>query len=174
MEIWKDIPGQNGFYQASNIGRIRSVDRVINGKRYKINRKGGIIKQSISKNGYCHITLQGLNGVKKNFSVHRLILSSFIGNSELHCNHINGIKTDNRIENLEWVTQSENMKHAHVMNLVNLPKGSDHFNSKLTNEIVLNIRENKYNLTQNEFCALYDVGQSCISAIQLNKKWRHI
>ncbi len=105
MEIWKDVPGFEGKYQISNLGRVKS---------FKRNCKGIIKTLSITVHGYNDICLW-VNNKRRHHSVHRLVLLAFIPNPENKpcANHINGIKTDNRIENLGWITYSENEKHSY-------------------------------------------------------------
>lgn len=102
MEIWKTIVGYEK-YQVSNLGNVKSF----NNDKIKL--------RSISANytGYVSLLLSSKN-VKKRHSVHKLVALTFIPNplNKLEVNHINGIRNDNRVENLEWVTRSENMKHA--------------------------------------------------------------
>ena len=102
MELWKDIPNYEGLYQANINGEIRSI------YRYK-----KVLKQSQSKNGYLKVMLCA-NGKRKLISVHRLIAMTFLEDYKinLQVNHINGIKNDNRIENLEMVTLQQNIKHS--------------------------------------------------------------
>jgi hypothetical protein len=126
-EIWKDIPGFEG-YQASNLGRIKSFKWT----------KERILKSFIEKKGYCKVCLSQ-NGKMKTLSVHRLVLTAFIGYPESNkvCDHINRIRTDNRIENLRWVSIHEN-------NLNVTPYGKSKYrgvfilNKKLKNGFIAN------------------------------------
>lgn len=124
-EIWKDIPDYEGLYQASNLGSIRSVDSKITYKRRNSYvtriRYGKILKPCNNRYGYPMVVLTKPNH-RKCHSVHRLVMMAFFGKSELTVNHINGIKTDNRIENLEYATMSENLFHAHRTGLKNPPR----------------------------------------------------
>lgn len=112
-EIWKDIKNYEGIYQVSNLGRIKSL-----GRKDAIGR---IKKEKIMKencNNYVQIKLC-YEQKQSNKYVHRLVAEEFL-NNELNCkevNHINGIKTDNRVENLEWVTPRENQLHSYKLNL---------------------------------------------------------
>ncbi|MEB5649029.1 NUMOD4 motif-containing HNH endonuclease [Mammaliicoccus sciuri] len=127
-EIWKDVPGYEGYYQASNLGRIKSLERKVE----YINQEDRILKEKIMKlnptsRGYIRISLCKKGRSRSHF-VHRLIVSAFIGESNLQVNHIDGVKTNNNIENLEYVTPQENVSHAVRIGLI---KNSSKINEKL-------------------------------------------
>lgn len=104
QEVWKDIKGYEGLYQVSSHGRVKSLG---NDK----NRKEKILK-GIYNLGYKQVWLSK-NGIEKRYLVHRLVASHFIPNpdNKPQINHINCIRDDNRISNLEWCTQAENNRH---------------------------------------------------------------
>lgn len=123
-EEWRDIPGYEGLYQASNHGRIRSVSHLI-----KANKDGGIrytkanIKKLVSGwHGYMWVSLCK-DGKPKTHSVHQLVAVTFIENPDNlpAVNHIDADKTNNNISNLEWVTVKENQQHASRMGLLGKP-----------------------------------------------------
>lgn len=114
-EIWKPIPGYEGYYEASSFGRIRSVGRYIK-YRHGLRWHAPRIRATITYQGYDYVNLVVTKDNKyneKRFLVHRLIAETFIPNPDnKRCvDHINTIRTDNRVENLRWVTHLENQKN---------------------------------------------------------------
>lgn len=113
-EIWKDILGYEGIYQISNFGRVKSLERKVKGGMNNIvTRKERILKKYISINGYNFIRLLK-NKKYYNITIHRLVAKYFIDNpdNKPQINHKDGDKLNNNINNLEWVTAKENMRHA--------------------------------------------------------------
>lgn len=117
MEQWKDISGYENIYQVSNLGKVKNVNT---------NR---ILKQQVDHDGYFIITLRK-GKAKKTYKVHRLVAETFIpGNHKtLQVNHISGIKSDNSVSNLEWVTLRENIIHAHKIGIYNQTQQSNAMN----------------------------------------------
>ena len=117
-EIWKDIDGYEGYYQISNRGRVKSLTRKTKYQNTTRKLKEKIKSAFISTTGYERVELSRDNSNKK-YNVHRLVATAFIPKIEgkEFVNHINGIKTDNRVENLEWCSCSENELHAYRIGL---------------------------------------------------------
>ena len=116
-EIWKPIKDFEGYYEVSNIGRVRSLN-------YKRTGKEKILKNIEDYKGYLEVVLTK-NGKRKQFKVHRLVAEAFIPNPENKpcIDHINTIKSDNRVENLRWVTYKENSNNEKTLEKF---KGENH------------------------------------------------
>lgn len=109
-EIWRDVKGYEGLYQVSNIGRVRTLAHITNGKPQR-----AMIRKAVrnAKTGYLYVSLSK-NGIAKNVTVHRLVAIAFVDNPEgkQTVNHKNENKCDNRAENLEWMTLPENLRYG--------------------------------------------------------------
>ena len=164
MEIWKDIPGYDGYYQISNFGNIRS--RVIRGHG-GISSSMHLIRPSINKFGYYVVTFS-VNKKRKTYRVNRLVISAFIGIEEgKDVNHIDGDKLNNQLSNLEWCTRSENMHHAYNSGLVSRNKTSRAINI-VKNGIVIKTYPSIYIAAKKE-----GLRRSCINEVLTGKRKTH-
>lgn len=177
MEEWRFIRDSK-FYQVSNLGRIKRLSGSIyrkDNKPYSLNEC--ILKGYITKCGYALLELK--LDINDHVCIHRCVLEAFSpvnDMQELQVNHINGCKHDNRLENLEWTTRSENMQHAMSLSLFTPWKrcGEIHPLCKLKSSDVENIRklieEKKY--TQHYIAELYGVSDTTICNIKKHKTRR--
>ena len=167
QETWKDVNGYKGFYKVSSWGRIFSFARE--------GTNGGLL--SLIKTPKSYLVVNLYQGSKlTNCRVHRLVARAFIPNpdNKPEINHKNGVKTDNRVDNLEWVTHEENITHATKTGL--MPKGENCYKAKLTEEDVLKIIELlKINfLSMKQIARLFNVGPRQINYISQGKSWTHL
>ena len=163
METWKTIVGYEN-YSISNKGKVRN----------------DVTKRILSLfpvQGYLMVNLTGNNGEKKLFYVHRLVGQAFVDNPNDYkeINHKNGIKEDNNVENLQWCTRSENIRHAYAIRLMKPLEGEKSGMAKLTNEDVVQIRElRSTGIILQELSDLFGVSKSVISNVSRHKSWKHV
>jgi hypothetical protein len=151
-EVWKELSCNDNYY-VSNFGRIKNGDKIMSGHK--------------SCYGYIVVSIKG----KRHF-IHRLVAKEFIENTKnkSEVNHINGIKDDNRLENLEWVTRNENQKHAYNNGLMSR-KGEKHNNAKFKEKDIIFIRKSK--LKQIELAKMFNVSRGHMSLIINRKLWNY-
>lgn len=145
QEIWKDVPNYEGLYQVSNLGVIKSLPT-------KRRRWEKILKQKLTKDGYYETTLFK-DGKYKYIRTHRIVAMTFLKEDKIRneVNHKDGNKLNNNLENLEWVTPSENQKHAYRLGLQKISGGAI-LNRKKIKCIELNITKESINEMQRYLC----------------------
>ena len=142
-EIWKSVVGYEGKYEVSNFGRVKSLERWSGTQFYKRDKLLGLYTNK--RNGYVYVWLNK-DGKGKNFRVHKLVAKSFLNNHYNYpdINHIDGNKTNNRVDNLEFCTKKYNVNH--YLKSRNL----DERNAKINSEYIRGISKKelagKYNL----------------------------
>ena len=156
---WREVAGYNGLYLVSDIGLVQQTAQTLR-------RMPGILKPQVASVGYHQVQL--VVGLDRKFKyVHRLVAEAFIPNPDNlpKTNHINGDKTDNRVENLEWCSQLSNIHHAHMTGLAK---------RKLTptdKANIINMRRSGYSLK--DLANMFNVSQGAISVITSGKRKIH-
>jgi hypothetical protein len=178
-----DKPSVRGAlsYNSMNLKAIVGYERYfISDTGIVIGRKGKPLKHTITSEGYAEITITNARGRNKRLIIHRLVAFAFIPNPENKpfVNHINGIKTDNSVENLEWVTQKENMIHAyHVLKTLNLRgrvfMGEKNGRAKLNKDSIYCIRMlAKMGIKNSIIASAFHLSSKCyLRKIIKNKVW---
>ena len=161
-KTWKPIPTFSN-YEASSDGELRSLN-------YKRSGRVVVLNPSLTSDGYMKTMLLDDTGKYRSWTVHKFVTLAFFGDRQgLEVNHKNGIKTDNRIHNLEYVSRSENIKHAYANRLMRGMVGVNNPNSKLTNEQVVEIRNHASthgkNYGRKELALKYNVSECCIKEV---------
>ena len=154
-EIWKQIEGYEGIYEVSNFGRVKRLLITLHSRFYKEKILTNCFN---NRTGYCFVALRK-NDKDKNYSVHRLVAQAFIPNpSNLSdVNHIDGNKLNNNIDNLEWCTRSQNLKHALQIGLIKSQ-------CKICRKVTIKCGEK---------IVTFDTMKDCAKFFGFNKGWLH-
>ena len=177
-EKWVPIKGYETMYMVSNLGRIKSLDKIVNSKyNSKAIKKGKLMQTNSLRKGYKYIELYDLETNHKKFSIHRLIAIHFIPNPNNYpmINHKDGNTLNNSIDNLEWCTASQNTKHAFDTGLLVTRKGESCTQSKLTEQQVKDIYVLKsHGMTSKAISKIYGVCFSTICDIFQGRTWKSV
>lgn len=187
-EIWKDIPGYEGRYQASTFGRIKSLDRTIKqicrwGCEVEKTHRGKILKidKKINNSGYHFVSL----GDGPTHAVHSVVMITFVGPrpfEKAHINHKDGDKKNNRIDNLEYVSCKENLRHAQDTGLYKdrnakfsvRVRGEGNPKARLTESQVREIYNLASEMNAKETAELYGVSKSLVHRIRQHRIWTYL
>lgn len=178
MEQWKAIPEFEGFYEASNLGNIRSLTLLLPWKSKTGTPGERVRKGKVLSPGRARYLQVNMSLGNKRFPryVHRLVAQTFLPNPEnkKEVDHINGDRYDNRIENLRWVTPSENMTAAYDNNQQH--HGTANHQAKLSEDQVFQIIEmyKTSGMSQSKIGELFEVSQTQIGNIVRGDRWKRV
>lgn len=179
-EKWKDIEEYEGIYQVSNLGKVRSKDRLVNrivrGAFSEYMKRGSIMTPNKIGSNYLRVELSK-DSKRKKYYIHRLVAQAFIPNpNNLPCvNHKDGNKLNNNVDNLEWCTYKDNNVHAKDTGLNKVQGESCHL-SKLKENEVLDICDKLDNSDMNyrQIASIYSVTPENIMSIDKGKTWKSL
>lgn len=176
IEVWIDVLGYESQYAISNFGNVMSKERPVwyplNGG-FIMTKPAKILKFGTTPAGYFRCNLCK-DGIRKEFLIHRLVGIAFVPNpfNLPQINHINGIKKDNRPENLEWTDQKRNVNHAYEIGLNKKVFGEETSNAKITNKIAIEIFNSKE--TSKALSEKFDLCVQSINSIKRGAAWSKI
>lgn len=177
QEIWKPVPGYEGLYDVSNLGRVRSLTRRVT-RNVGVTKlvAGRILREQWTARRYAQISLSK-NGVIESAKVHRLVAKVFVENALglAEVNHKDGNRKNNAAVNLEWVTRAENNDHAISTGLKPPVLGESHGQSRFTEQDVLTMRA-RYaeGVSMSHIAKLFTTSITTISGIVKRRYWTHI
>ena len=174
QECWRPIVGAEGYYSISSLGRVRSepLSRPTPGRQ-----RGRLLSRCLDTKGYPIVRICLPEGPSKTRKVHRLVAEVFLGPAEdRQVNHINGDKTDNRVENLEYVTCKENIRHCWETGLhgVEHLRGESNSQARLKEHDVRLIRTMHPYWSLGRLARTFDVSKQAIAAVVKRQTWKHI
>lgn len=184
MEVWRWVRGYRGRYQVSNIGRVRSVPRVVQYRQTRSSKaaqhhrslRGLLRKLTVDRWGYLRVNLCR-EGEKRRHNVHVLVLEAFVGPRPvgMECRHLDGNPANNHVQNLCWGTPKENGEDRVRHGTCAGPVGELHPRAKLTERDVLNIRRlSSAGRPKTELSQKHKVSLTMIYDIVNRKSWKHV
>lgn len=179
-EVWKPVVGFDGFYEVSDLGRVRSLDRCVSwidrlGRVTTQTRKGRVLALSAIE-GYPAVVLHDNRGGRQNLLVHRLVLLAFVGRpkADQETRHVNGNRKDARLVNLAWGTAQQNAEDRIAHKTV--PKGSQHYRAMVTADDVGRMRRLRETspLTYLQLGAIFGLTENGARSICVGKNWANV
>lgn len=168
-EYWLPLKDYEGLYEVSNLGRVKSLERIVKRNNYNFTKSEKILSPNISRTGYSSVLLSK-QGIEKRCYLHRLVAKTFIPNTRNlpEVDHINEDKSNNTLSNLQWITHRDNSSKSSYKTL-----GSKNGSSKLTIRQVSVIRHllKKDGISNSEIAKQFKVAPGAISRIKTGKRW---
>lgn len=175
LEEWLPVPGYEDYYEVSNTGKVRSFDRIVPTKGGLRTSKGKMLSHCVhKKSGYPYVNLH-LNGKGNTFQIHQLVALAFIGERPegFETCHNNGVRTDNRVENLRYDTPKGNQNDRKIHGTNSFGEGIHQ--SKITEKDVREIRRLRENgLFYYQIAELFPISKAEVHLICKNKRWQHV
>jgi len=170
VENWKDIEGYKSIYQVSNLGRVKSLDRYVQEKTGKAYFLNGKILSPKGKR-YLRVSLSAKSKIEQ-VEIHRLVAKAFINNidSKPQVNHKDGNRYNNNVNNLEWCTAKENVRHSNETGLAKYPKGDKRSNVKIPDLDIKLIRFLKGKLSNEDLAYFFNTTKNYINSILGNRR----
>lgn len=177
IEKWKPVKGYEGLYEVSSLGRIKSLSKRVDSGKCHRTYPEKILKPGKNRDGYLIVILSDTNHIHHTHKLHRLVAGAFINNPDNlpQVNHKDGNKANNSVDNLEWVSASDNLKHAYKNGFKSV-KGAKNPAAKLTVEQVVFIkahfipRDNEYGCVA--LSKKFNVHRKTISRVVNNDSWK--
>lgn len=170
-ETWRPVVGYENIYEVSSSGNVR---RLHDGNRY---RALSVLRPTKHRDGYCSVILSDAEHRRSTLRVHRIVLTAFVGcpPSGHECNHKNSVRDDNRVENLEWVTPSQNVLHTYQNGRTPL-RGTSNPNARFTEADIRGVRMlcDSKALTYTEIARMFGMTRNNVSLIGRRRAWNHI
>lgn len=169
--LWADITGYEDRYQVSSTGLVRSLPRATMRGNRPWHYAGKLLTPGLTPKGYLTVSLSANSDARSHF-VHRLVAQAFLANPGMlgAVNHKNGVKIDNQVANLEWVSEAGNKLHAASMGLMS--RGEDHFHTTLTEADVIDIYHRAHaGERQQDVADDYGIAAATVSQIKTGKNW---
>ena len=183
QEFWKPVIGvkdnlYDGYYEVSNLGRIKMLPRLLrHSKGIRVSKEK--IVEGCNRHGYKTVSFKK-DGIKKTIDVHILVARAFIKNPNLDkfkiVNHLNSDRADNRVENLEWCDHSRNAKHAYEAGKLKITRGTQRSTAILNEDKVLAIKllYKTGKFSHWKLANMFDIGKTTIQGIINGTKWAHV
>lgn len=176
-EVWKPVQGYEGIYEVSNLGRVRSLDRVAENRWGTTRPIPGTIRTiAVKREGYCFVNLFRKSKGKPMY-VHRLVALAFLPNPDNlpQVNHKDGDKLNNALTNLEWCSKSDNCRHAIDHGLYEQARGESSGSAKVTESDVIEIRRLwAAGMLQKDIAARFGIGRKAVTKIVNRQRWKHV